>query len=67
MKAAHVAELRARLNEARAAIGLPSLSLTDGILMADSTLIRAVHVTELRDGVKCLWRHTRDEAPLLVC
>jgi hypothetical protein len=48
IRAQHITALRTGLTEARAAIGLPSLSFTDATL----TRVRAVHVQELRDGVK---------------
>lgn len=51
MKAVHVMELRAAINEARAWKGLAPFSFTDPVLTAESTLIRAVHIAELRVAV----------------
>jgi len=48
VRAQHITALRSSLSEARAAIGLPALSFTDATL----TVVKAVHVQELRDGVK---------------
>jgi hypothetical protein len=47
----HVSELRAALNEARTALGLPFLTFTDGTLVPDVTVVRAVHIQALRDGL----------------
>ena len=51
VKAIHVTELRARLDEARAAIGVPAMVYTDPSLAAGD-VVKAVHVQELRAGVK---------------
>lgn len=48
IRASHLTALRTGLNEARAAIGLSSLSYTDTAL----TVVKAVHVIELRNGVR---------------
>lgn len=48
VRATHITDLRTALNEARAAIGMPASMFTDATL----TTIKAVHVQELRDGVK---------------
>lgn len=48
IRAQHITALRTGLNEARAAIGLAALTYTDATL----TVIKAVHVQELRSGVK---------------
>ena len=52
IRAAHITELRARLNEARGALGLAALVYTDPTITARLTRVRAVHVRELRDGVR---------------
>ncbi|HEX8155038.1 MAG TPA: hypothetical protein VF698_18030 [Thermoanaerobaculia bacterium] len=53
LKAAHVTELRANLTAARTALSLPALpSFTDPTLTAGVTAPKAVHLTELRNGVK---------------
>ena len=46
VRESHIATLRAKLNEARDAVGLASIAF-DAL-----TLIRAAHVTQLRNGVK---------------
>jgi IPT/TIG domain/FG-GAP-like repeat len=51
IKAVHVQELRNALNEARAAIGVGELTRLDSLLPG-YTIVRALHVEELRDGVK---------------
>jgi subtilisin family serine protease len=48
IKAIHIAELRAAIDEARAAKGLPAYSFTDPLLTAQSTVVRAIHIVELR-------------------
>jgi hypothetical protein len=52
IKSVHVTELRAALDTARSALGLTALSYTDPTISAGSTLIKAVHINELRQGVK---------------
>ena len=51
IKATHILELRTALDAARSAIGVPSISYAN-TLVAGSTPVRAVDVTELRNGVK---------------
>jgi hypothetical protein len=51
VRAAHVTDLRTALNQARSAVGLGTLSFTDS-LTPGVTLIKAVHLQELRNGVK---------------
>ena len=46
IKAIHMTELRSALDEARSAIGLAALVYTN------STVVKAAHVNELRNGVK---------------
>lgn len=46
VKSIHLTELRTALNAARSTIGLPALTYTGG------ATIQAVHVTELRNGVR---------------
>jgi hypothetical protein len=48
IRAQHITAIRTGLSEARSAIGMPALSYTDGTL----TTIKAIHVQELRNGVK---------------
>lgn len=47
IKASHITELRARLAEARAALGLSAASYTDPNLTMGDT-IKAAHIQELR-------------------
>jgi photosystem II stability/assembly factor-like uncharacterized protein len=51
VKALHITELRTVLNNARLALGLSSLSFTN-TLTANITPVRALDLTELRNGVK---------------
>jgi hypothetical protein len=51
-RAAHVQNLRDGLAAARSAIGLPALTFTNPALVAGSTAIMAIHVQEIRNGVK---------------
>lgn len=48
----HLLDLRAGLDAARGVLGMPAISYTDPTITAASTKIKAVHVTQLRDGVK---------------
>ncbi len=48
IRAHHITDLRTALDAARSAIGLPAIAYTD----PSPTLIRAVHITQLRNGVK---------------
>lgn len=48
VRATHLTTLRTALSEARAAVGLSALSFTD----SPPTLIKAVHVQELRSGTR---------------
>lgn len=52
IKAVHISELRSNLDAARSALGLSTASYTDSSLTPGSTLVKAVHVSELRDLVK---------------
>jgi hypothetical protein len=51
IKAVHISELRSNLDAARSALGLSTGSYTDA-LTPGSTIVKAVHVSELRDRVK---------------
>ncbi|HEY2094030.1 MAG TPA: hypothetical protein VGJ81_19330 [Thermoanaerobaculia bacterium] len=51
IKATHISELRTALDAGRSAIGVPSLTYAN-TLTPGSTLIHAVDITELRNGVK---------------
>jgi subtilisin family serine protease len=48
IRAAHIVELRAAVNEARLAKGLPAFAFTDPILIMQNTPVRAIHIVELR-------------------
>jgi galactose oxidase-like protein/fibronectin type III domain protein len=52
VKAVHISELRSAIDAARYALGLSNASYTDPSLTPASTIIKAVHVNELRDRVK---------------
>jgi hypothetical protein len=52
IKAVHINELRTGLTEARAALGLLSLAYTDPTLVVQMTLVRRLHVSDVRTGVK---------------
>ncbi|MEO8037051.1 MAG: hypothetical protein ABI837_21675, partial [Acidobacteriota bacterium] len=51
-KAIHVTELRAALDAARAAIGLPALSYTDPTITAGTTRVKATHISQIRAGTQ---------------
>src|SRR5204863_91581 len=46
------ADLRTGLDQARSLIGVPPISYADPSLVAGTTPVRAMHVQQLRDGVK---------------
>ncbi len=52
VKAAHFEELRTALSQARAALALSVIGYTDATLVPGATVVRAVHVQELRIGLK---------------
>ncbi|HEV7923226.1 MAG TPA: hypothetical protein VGR02_20785 [Thermoanaerobaculia bacterium] len=52
IRAVHCQELRTALNQARTALGLSGVTFTDSTLTATATDVRAVHLEELRNGVK---------------
>ena len=52
IKAVHILELRTNLDQARTALGLSALTYTDPTITAGTTIIKALHVTELRNGVE---------------
>ena len=50
--AVHITDLRAALGAARNALGLLPVNYTDPTLSAGTTPIKAVHIQEIRNGVK---------------
>ncbi|HUP47767.1 MAG TPA: hypothetical protein VNA04_03155 [Thermoanaerobaculia bacterium] len=52
IRAIDIEDLRTALDAARAQLALSAVSYTDPILAAQATLIRAVHIDDLRNGVK---------------
>lgn len=48
----HLLDLRAGLDAARAALTFSALTYTDPTITAESTKIKAVHITELREGLQ---------------
>jgi hypothetical protein len=52
IKAVHVTQLRAALDEARATLTLPAITYTDPTITAGSTVIKHLHIVDLRNGVK---------------
>ena len=52
VKASHLRELRIALSQARTPLGLGSVTFTDATVTEGATQVRAVHLTELRNGVK---------------
>lgn len=48
----HITELRNGLNPARSALGLPAQGYTDAVITAGSTLVKAAHINDLRNGVR---------------
>ena len=51
IRAAHIAELRTRIDGLRAAAGLGRFAWTDPVLRAGITRVRLVHLTELRSAL----------------
>jgi hypothetical protein len=55
IRAAHIAELRIRINALRAANGLTAALWTDAILVAGTTTVKAVHFSELRSALNAVY------------
>jgi subtilisin len=51
IKTTHIYELRAAIQEARAARGLGTFAFTDPVLSPQVTAVRAVHITEMRTAL----------------
>ena len=52
VKAIHVNQARTALNEARGALGVPTLVFTNPTLTVNTSIVKAIDLQELRDGVK---------------
>ncbi len=52
IKAIHLTQLRTYLDEARLSLGVSGLTYTNPVVGAGTTVIKAVHIDELRSGVK---------------
>jgi hypothetical protein len=52
IKKTHIEELRAAMNQARAAIGLPAIAYTDPVLTSGVSTIQTAHIEQLRTGAK---------------
>ncbi|HEV7922266.1 MAG TPA: fibronectin type III domain-containing protein [Thermoanaerobaculia bacterium] len=52
IKAVHLDELRNALNPARAALGIGAISYTDPTLGSGTTPVKAVHLQQLRSGIR---------------
>jgi hypothetical protein len=59
--AAHILELRSRVNALRARFGLPPLGWTDGSLSGH--VITTIHITELRDALNAAYVNHGMSAP----
>ena len=47
----HLTELRGELGTMRSTLGVPALAYTDPTITANATVVKAVHIRELREGV----------------
>ena len=52
VKAIHMMELRSALDAARSALGMPPLAYTDANIVAGQTILKSVHIVELRAAVQ---------------
>jgi hypothetical protein len=52
IKAVHVTQLRTALNQARSALGVPPIVYTDPTITPSTMVVKASHLTDLRNGVK---------------
>ncbi|HKR63590.1 MAG TPA: Calx-beta domain-containing protein [Thermoanaerobaculia bacterium] len=52
VRAQHLADLRTALDAARSSLALSAMSYTDSSLIVGTTPIKAVHLTEVRNGVQ---------------
>lgn len=57
VKAAHVTELRQRIDALRARDGLPTYAWTDATIVAGSTIAKASHLVELRTALNEVYQH----------
>jgi hypothetical protein len=51
VKAIHITELRTRIDQVRANVGLSPFVYTDPTLTVGTTVVKAVHVTQLRQAL----------------
>lgn len=63
IRAVHIAELRARIDQLRWIAGLPAMSWTDPTLSVGVTLARALHVTEMRAALNEVYVARGQSAP----
>lgn len=52
IKGVHVTELRTALDTARSTLSLPAISYTDPTITPGTTITRAAHINQLRQGVQ---------------
>jgi hypothetical protein len=55
VRAAHISQLRSRVDALRVRCGLPVFAFTDPVLTAGATFMRAVHVTDLRTALNAAY------------
>jgi M6 family metalloprotease-like protein len=64
VRAIHITELRARIDELRAAHGLPAYNWADPTLVAGSSAVRAQHILDLRTALSQAWTASGRTPPL---
>jgi microcystin-dependent protein len=64
VKAAHITELRSRIDSARAAHGLSAFAYTDPALTATSTVVRAQHILDLRTALSQVYTQLGQPQPV---
>jgi chitodextrinase len=52
VKAVHLTDLRGALDQARATLSLPAVGYTDPVVTAGTTIVKRVHIDDLRGGVR---------------
>jgi hypothetical protein len=63
IKAAHITELRTRINRLRTRYQLPEVAWADAVLEAGVTPVRAQHVLELRQALAAVYESASQAAP----